>query len=137
MSRPAQRFSAHTIFQVIRLQSWVLFITAVCLMVAEYLLGSHDFKWSKNFIGGGLLAWLGHGLFAAIALRTSGAKYKRQVVNNFYLAQALKWLVTMVGFALIFMLLKPLLAIWVFLGYFTLQIAQMILFYYYESYKKN
>lgn len=136
-SRPARRFSAQAIFRVIKRQSWILFVLTLGMIALDYAWQNASFMFSKNFISGGVLAWLGHSMFAGIALRTSGYHRRRQVVNNFYLAQAVKWLMTLVGFAVIFIYLKPLNALWVFIGYFSIQLSQVFLLYYYDLHQEN
>lgn len=135
MTQPAPRFSANAqqLMTVIKRQSWLLFAVILLVIVGEAISGHRDFAISKNLLAGGVLAWASHYVFAKLSLRTFGAKFRRQMVNNFYLAHLLKWLMTMVGFALIFILLKPLKPMWVFLGYVILQIGQVVLLYQYNN----
>ncbi len=139
MTQPAPRFSIHAqqLMGVIKRQTWLLFIIILLSMGYEFLLGQHHFVISKNILAGGLLAWVSHYIFAKFSLRSHGAKFRRQVVNNFYFAQALKWVVTMAGFALIFILLIPLKPLWVFIGYFLIQLGQMALLYIYNKNQLN
>lgn len=134
MTQPAPRFSANAqqLMTVIKRQSWLLFALILLAMAYDVINGNRDFVVSKNLLAGGVLAWASHYVFAKLSLRTFGAKFRRQMVNNFYLAQLLKWLMTMVGFALIFIFLKPLKPMWVFFGYFVLQIGQVVLLYQYN-----
>lgn len=134
MSQPARPFAAHAqkLYKVIQRQSWLLLTMIIAVAVIDYSLQHRDFGLTKNTLAGGLLAWVSHWLFAKIALRHSGYHQRRQVVNSFYLAQGVKWLITLAGFATIFMLLQPLKPLWVFIGYFTMQLGQIILLYRYN-----
>lgn len=134
MTQPAPRFStnAQQLMNVIKRQSWLLFAMIILAMGYEFISGQREFAMSKNLLAGGILAWLSHYLFAKLSLRTFGAKFHRQTINNFYLAHLLKWLLTMLGFAVIFIYLKPLKPVWVFLGYMVLQIGQILLLYHYN-----
>lgn len=134
MSQPARPFSAHAqnLYKVIQRQSWLLLGMIIVAAIFDYSLHHTDFIVSKNTLAGGLLAWVSHWLFAKISLRHSGYRQRRQVVNSFYLAQAVKWLITMAGFAIIFMFLQPLKPLWVLIGYFTMQLGQIYLLYRYN-----
>ena len=139
MTQPAPRFAIHAqqLMGVIKRQTWLLFIIIFFSMGYEFLLGQHHFVISRNILAGGLLAWVSHYIFAKFSLRSYGAKFRRQVVNNFYAAQALKWVITMAGFALIFILLTPLKPLWVFIGYFLIQLGQIVLLYIYNKNQLN
>lgn len=145
MSQPARPFSAHAqkLYKVIQRQAWLLFVMILVLAIGEYLWQTaratsidmtqiSAFSLTKNCLAGGVLAWISHWLFAKISLRHSGYQRRRQVVNSLYLAQVVKWLVTMSGFALIFLTLTPLKPLWVFIGYFTMQLGQILLLYRYN-----
>lgn len=134
MSQPASPFSNHAqnLYKIIQKQSWLLLGMVILTATIEFLTHTTTYVISKNCLAGGVLAWLSHWIFAKISLRHSGYRQRRQVVNSFYLAQATKWLVTLCGFALIFIYLQPLKAIWVFIGYFTLQLGQFLLLYRYK-----
>lgn len=142
MTQPAQRFSTHAqnLYKVIHQQSWLLLGMVMLMSGLDFLfsatgnVNSHptNYTMTKNSLAGGVLAWISHWLFAKISLRHGGYHQRRQVVNNFYLAQVVKWVITMLGFALIFIYLSPLKPLWVFVGYFTMQIAQILLLYRYN-----
>lgn len=68
------------------------------------------------------MAFLGNLVFTRIAYRRTGAKARQAVMLNMYLGQMIKWALTLVGFALIFIFLKPLLPLAVFVGFCALQL---------------
>lgn len=142
MTQPARPFSTHAqnLYKVIRQQSWLLLGMIMLMSGLDFLFNAsgdvhshpNSYAMTKNSLAGGVLAWISHWLFAKISLRHGGYRQRRQVVNNFYLAQVVKWVVTMLGFALIFIYLSPLKPLWVFVGYFIMQIAQILLLYRYN-----
>ena len=84
---------------------------------------------SKNLLAGSVLGWVSQIIFAKISLSKSGYQQRRQIVHRFYQAHMAKWVLAIVGFALIFLLLKPLNAIAVFAGYLILQMSYLIITY--------
>ncbi len=131
MTQPAQRFhvQATKLAKIIRQQTWILFAITMFSMAIDFLLQDKLFSMSKNILSGGLVAWLGYYIFTKIALRQSGYRFRKQVVHNFYIGQMVKWLVVLIGFAVVFSQVQPLKPIWVFVGFFILQVTNIILTY--------
>lgn len=128
-SRPAKPFQAYPLQRLAKYQAWVILaVLAVGLMVDKPWLNT-PFSVSKNLLAGSVLAWIGQLVFAKISLSLSGYHQRRQIVYRFYLAHMVKWLITIAGFAIIFIGLRPLTAGWVMLGFMVLQISYMILMY--------
>lgn len=127
MSKPAKPFNLQKIQKTISKQSWIVFALVFAGVALDKIYHTEHFVISKNLLAGAILAWLGQLIFAKISLSITGAKYQRQIVHKMYQATMIKWLITFVGFACIFIFLKPLQAVWVFFGYIVVQISYMIL----------
>ena len=129
MSKPAKPFDPQSIQKSINKQSWLILGLVVIGVLLDIWQGNHNYAISKNLLAGSVLGWGSQLIFAKISLSKSGYQQRRQIVNRFYQAHMAKWLLTIVGFALIFMLLKPLNAMAVFLGYLALQVSYIIITY--------
>ena len=129
MSKPAKPFNPHTIQQAINKQSWLILGLVVIAVLFDSWQGNNNYIISKNLLAGCVLGWVSQIIFAKISLSKSGYQQRRQIVNRFYQAHMVKWLVIVVGFALIFMLLRPLNAVAVFLGYLALQLSYIVITY--------
>lgn len=110
-------------------QIWAV-LTVVVLAAAIELLGGmgdgQSFIATKSVLCGALLHFLAQCLFTFVAYRLTGAKARQQIMLNMYLGQMLKWLLTILGFAFIFIYLKPILALLVIVGYVIMQVVHTI-----------
>lgn len=129
MSKPAKPFDPHTIQQAINKQSWLILGLVVMAVLFDSWQGNGHYTISKNLLAGCVLGWVSQIIFAKISLSKSGYQQRRQIVNRFYQAHMVKWLLTIVGFALIFIYLRPLNAIAVFFGYLALQLSYIVITY--------
>ncbi len=124
MTQPARQNHKAVIFAQQQRQLWV-----VCTLILLGLLWDFAVLGSvsppittKNLTAGAMLGFLGNLVFTRIAYRRTGAKARQAVMLNMYLGQMIKWALTLVGFALIFIFLKPLLPLAVFVGFCALQL---------------
>ena len=129
MSKPAKPFDPQSIQQSINKQSWLILGLVAIGIAWDVWQGNSQYAVSKNLLAGSVLGWVSQIIFAKISLSKSGYQQRRQIVHRFYQAHMTKWLLTIVGFALIFLLLKPLNAIAVFAGYLILQMSYLIITY--------
>ncbi|GGM05397.1 hypothetical protein GCM10010099_21880 [Streptomyces cinereus] len=129
MSKPAKPFDPQSIQQSINKQSWLILGLVAIGVALDVWQGSSQYAVSKNLLAGSVLGWVSHIIFAKISLSKSGYQQRRQIVHRFYQAHMAKWVLIIIGFALIFLLLKPLNAIAVFAGYLILQISYLIITY--------
>ena len=129
MSKPAKPFDPQSIQQSINKQSWLILGLVAIGVALDVWQGSSQYAVSKNLLAGSVLGWVSHIIFAKISLSKSGYQQRRQIVHRFYQAHMAKWVLIIIGFALIFLLLKPLNAIAVFAGYLILQVSYLILTY--------
>lgn len=129
MSKPAKPFDPQSIQQSINKQSWLILGLVAIGIAWDVWQGNSQYIVSKNLLAGSVLGWVSQIIFAKISLSKSGYQQRRQIVHRFYQAHMAKWLLTIVGFSLIFLLLKPLNAIAVFAGYLILQMSYLIITY--------
>lgn len=138
MTQPAKLSPAINIAAVLRAQLWTLLALTALGALADMALAhtltdaqtrnlpptatAQTWRYAKNLLAGGGVAWLGQWIFAKIAWRHTGARLRKQIVHRLYLAQMVKWLVTLLGFAVVFSQLRPLAALWVLVGFIVLQI---------------
>ena len=101
--------------------SWLLLGMILIASVLDSVFWHSHYVISKSIAIGALLNGLTHLLFAWAVFRQTGSQARRHIVNNLYLGQMLKWVVTLVGFVLIFILVKPLSAIGLFFGFIMMQ----------------
>lgn len=126
-SRPAQPFQAYPLQQSVRRQAWLILVLVIVGMLIDWVSRHPDWIVSKNLLAGSVLAWLGQLTFAKISLSLSGYRQRRQIVHRFYAAHLVKWVITLIGFILIYKLLTPLRAVWVLGGFMLLQINYTVL----------
>jgi ATP synthase protein I len=74
---------------------------------------------AKEVLLGGLIFFIPSTLFSWIAYRFTGAKYSRQVINSFYIAEVLKFSVTVGLFAFVFIRFNTL-EVWVLMAAYGL-----------------
>lgn len=129
MSKPAKPFNPQSIQQSINKQSWLILGLVAIGVALDVWQGNSQYAVSKNLLAGSVLGWVSQIIFAKISLSKSGYQQRRQIVHRFYQAHMAKWVLTIIGFALIFLLLKPLNAIAVFAGYLILQMSYLIITY--------
>ena len=73
---------------------------------------------------GGLLCVLPHAYFASYAFRHMGARASAQIARAFYRGESGKFVLTLVGFASVFTLVKPLNAPALFIAYLIMLLVQ-------------
>ena len=129
MSKPAKPFDPQSIQQSINKQSWLILGLVAIAIIWDVWQGNSQYTVSKNLLAGSVLGWVSQIIFAKISLSKSGYQQRRQIVHRFYQAHMAKWVLTIIVFALIFLLLKPLNAIAVFAGYLILQMSYLIITY--------
>ena len=127
MSKPAKPFDPQSIQKSIIQQSWLILGLVLIGVLLDHWQGTSHYVISKNLLAGSIIGWVSQIIFAKISLSKTGYQQRRQIVNRFYQAHLLKWLFTIVGFALTFIFLKPLNAIAIFVGYLVLQMSYVFL----------
>ena len=75
---------------------------------------------------GGLIAWLPNTYFAIRAFRYRGARAAQKIVRSFYAGAFGKMILTMAMFAMVFIQVKPLSALALFVGFAIVQTMNWI-----------
>lgn len=116
MTQPARQTHQAKIFALQKREIWGVLLLILSGLVVGYVLGTPNLT-AKSVAVGALLAYVAQAVFTFIAYRLTGAKARQAIVLHLYLGQMIKWVLTLLGFAFIFMTIKPINALAVFLGY--------------------
>lgn len=90
-------------------------LLALCMAASAYLLSGLPAALSA--LAGGVIAVLPNAVFALLAFRHRGARAAQRMLADLYRAEAWKFVLTALGFALAFTLLQPLAPGWLFATY--------------------
>jgi len=104
--------------RVIKLLLIWQFATALLIGAVAMLSGPTA---AKSAIIGGLICWLPNCYFAFRAFRYRGARAARQIVRSFYAGEAGKMALTVLLFAVVFINVRPLHALALFMGFTAVQ----------------
>lgn len=97
----------------------------VLALLCVILLASDKVR-AYSMLSGGLIAILPQAYFAALAFRWRGARSARAIAHSSYAGQVGKFLLSIAGFAAVFVLLRPIDAPAVFAGYLAMLAIQII-----------
>lgn len=125
MTKPARRNHRAQILGLQRHQVWAVLLLSVIGLMLDIKLGSQTLI-TKSMAAGAFLFYFSQQIFTSFAYRTTGAKVAKEVVFNMYAGLAVKWLITIGGFALIFGFLRPISSLSVLLSYFAMQILHVV-----------
>lgn len=111
----------HTFKRLLSYIGWLM----LCIIIFAWLLDAYywhsNYIFTKSIALGVSLNGLTHLLFAWVVFRHTGSRARRRIVNNLYLGQMLKWVLTLLGFISAFIFVKPLSAIGMFCGFIIMQ----------------
>ncbi|MBP6701760.1 MAG: ATP synthase subunit I [Halioglobus sp.] len=97
---------------------------AILVLLCLVLLASDKVRaWSV--FSGGLIAVLPQAYFAALAFRWRGARSAKAIARSAYVGQVGKFLLSLAGFAAVFVALRPIDAPAVFAGYLLMLVIQI------------
>jgi len=108
------------IWRILLTEGGLITLVALASWLHEPLLG-------RAVLAGGLIFLLPHAWFAWRALRHRGARAAREVMQDFYRAEAGKFLLTGAGFAVAFAHFGSAQAAVLLIAYIALQIANSVL----------
>ncbi len=127
MTKPANRTQKHKITQYLKRQSWALLI----LITVGWLIDSRwlhsDLVIVKSAAIGGFLGFATQMVFAWFMFSYTGYQARNRIVSQFFRGQALKWLLTVFGFALIFTTVEPLSAPALFIGFIIMKVSHVLM----------
>lgn len=107
-------------------------LLALLLLVITSLASLFDFILAYSCLVGGLIFILPNLYFAAKVFRYSGAQMASRVAQSFYRAEAGKFVLSLVLFAVVFSVLKPLNIVALFLTYLLLTVTNSVLVFIYK-----
>ena len=110
--------------RVIKLILLGQFLAMLVVAAAGLLLGGQVTGFSALL--GGLIAWLPNTYFALRAFRYRGARAAQKIVRSFYAGAFGKMILTMAMFAVVFIKVKPLGALALFVGFALVQTMNWI-----------
>lgn len=108
------------LWRLLAVQGGLLVVAAVAASLVDPLIGS-------SLLVGGLLFLLPHAWFGWRVFRHRGAGAAQQVLRGFHRAEAGKFLLTGAGFAMVFMVVRPLHAVAFFGAYIVLYVVNTVL----------
>lgn len=122
MTRPAERTQKHKIGVIIKKQLWTLLSLIIITWGIDQIWLHSQTTIVKSLTMGASLNWITQLTFAWFAFRYTGYKARQHIINQLYRGQILKWIITLTGFTLILINLKPLSAPALFIGFIIMQI---------------
>ncbi|WP_423896046.1 ATP synthase subunit I [Candidatus Pelagadaptatus aseana] len=99
-------------------------VQAVVLGLSAVALSRDDKLDPVSYLIGGLIAVIPHLYFSIYAFRYMGARAARDITRSFYKGELGKYLLTLVGFALVFLQVKDVDMIALFGGYLFMLLLQ-------------
>ncbi|OLF36719.1 MULTISPECIES: ATP synthase subunit I [unclassified Psychrobacter] len=123
MTKPAKRTQRDQIGVYIKRQAWILFILIIVAWIIDVSWLSSDLVVAKSTAIGALLSFVTQAVFAGFIFWYTGYRARQHIVSQLYRGQMAKWLLTVFGFALIFITIRPLSAPALFIGFMVMQIS--------------
>jgi ATP synthase protein I len=96
----------------------------ILVVLCLFLLASDKVR-AYSVLSGGLIAILPQAYFAALTFRWRGARSARAIARSSYAGQVGKFLLSVAGFAAVFVALRPIDAPAVFAGYLVMLVIQI------------
>lgn len=126
MTQPARQHHQAQIFATQKKQLWVVLLLILASGAVGAVFGQAHLT-AKSVAAGAMLAFVAQSAFTLIAYRLTGAKARQAIMLNMYLGQMIKWVITLLGFALIFKMALPIHTMLVFLGYVAMLVAHVVM----------
>lgn len=127
MSQPAKRNRKDQIRVYIKRQTWALLIVIVAAWLIDISWFNGQLSVAKSAAIGGLLSFITQVVFAFFMFSHTGYGARNRIVSQFFRGQALSWLLTLLGFALVFIIIKPLSAPALFIGFIVMKMSHMFM----------
>ncbi|WP_131669374.1 ATP synthase subunit I [Psychrobacter pygoscelis] len=123
MSQPAKRTQSDQVLRAIKGQLWVLFILILLALLVDIFWLDSQKVIAKSLAVGALLSFVSQAIFAWFVFHRTGYHARRTIVHQMYRGQMIKWAVTLSGFIVIFINIRPLSAPALFTGFMLMQIS--------------
>lgn len=127
MSKPAKRTQKDKIGIYLKRQAWVLFILIVIASMLDVFWLHSELVVAKSSAIGALLSFTTQAVFAGFIFWHTGYRARGRIVSQLYRGQMVKWLLTVFGFALIFITIQPLSAPALFIGFIVMQLSHSLM----------
>lgn len=127
MTQPAKRSQKQQIRVYLKRQTWALLLVIVAAWLIDNSWFNGELVVAKSAAIGGLLSFVTQMVFAIFMFSHSGYQARNRIVSQFFRGQALKWLLTVFGFAFIFITIKPLSAPALLLGFIVMKISHVLM----------
>lgn len=127
MTQPAKRSQKQQIRVYLKRQTWALLLVIVAAWLIDNSWFNGELVVAKSAAIGGLLSFVTQMVFAVFMFSHSGYQARNRIVSQFFRGQALKWLLTVFGFAFIFIIIKPLSAPALLLGFIVMKISHVLM----------
>ena len=98
---------------------------AILVPLCVFLL-AFDQVWAYSALSGGLIAILPQAYFATLAFRWRGARSARAIARSSYAGEVGKFLLSVAGFAAVFVMLRPINGLALFAGYLAMLTIQIV-----------
>lgn len=121
MTQPAKRDGKNKVMQAMQREKWVLLWLVLGVSLLNVAINYQQLTMAKSFVLGAVLSYLSQLVFAMIVFKYHSGRAGRQIVNHLYLGVMVKWLISLSGFAAVFIFIKPLSPLAVFAGYLLMQ----------------
>lgn len=125
MNIPAKRNPIDKVVKILKYQSWTLFLIIILVIFIDIIFIKSSLVWAKSFVSGSVLSFFAQYLATKITFRMTSSIFKQKMVNQFYLAGISRWLVTIVGFVIVFNFVKPHIPWAIILGYIIVQFSNI------------
>ena len=127
MTQPAKRSQKDQIRVYLKRQTWALLIVIILAWVIDKSWFGGELVVAKSAAIGGLLSFVTQMVFAIFMFSHTGYRARNRIVSQFFRGQALKWLLTVFGFALIFIAIKPLSPLALFIGFIVMKMSHVLM----------
>lgn len=127
MTQPAKRSQKDQIRVYLKRQTWALLIVIILAWLIDKIWFGGELVVAKSAAIGGLLSFVTQMVFAIFMFSHTGYRARNRIVSQFFRGQALKWLLTVFGFALIFIAIKPLSALALFIGFIIMKVSHVLM----------
>lgn len=127
MTQPAKRSQKDQIRVYLKRQTWALLIVIILAWLIDKIWFGGELVVAKSAAIGGLLSFVTQMVFAIFMFSHTGYRARNRIVSQFFRGQALKWLLTVFGFALIFIVIKPLSPLALFIGFIVMKMSHVLM----------
>ena len=127
MTKPAKRHQKDQIAVYLKRQTWALLIVIIVAWLIDSRWFDNELIVAKSAAVGAVLSFITQMIFAIFMFSHSGYRARNRIVNQFFRGQALKLLLTVFGFAFIFITIKPLSAPALFAGFVVMKLSHVLM----------